>query len=59
MTVTFTDNGAGGSFTASSVVTSAAGTATTQYTTGPSAGTVYITVSSTGLTAVKFKVTVQ
>lgn len=59
VTVNFTDNGAGGSFTASSVVTSAAGTATTQYTTGPSTGTVYIVVSSTGLTSVKFKVTVQ
>lgn len=59
VTVTFSDNGAGGSFSPASVATSSIGTATTQYTTGPNTGTVSVTVSSTGLTSVKLKETVQ
>lgn len=58
-TVTFSDNGAGGSFASTSVVTSSIGTATAQYTTGPNTGTVYITASTTGLTPLKLKETVQ
>jgi len=59
VTVTFTDNGAGGTFVSNSVVTTSGGTATAQYTTGSKAGTVIITASSTGLTSVKLKVTVE
>jgi hypothetical protein len=59
VTVNFTDNGAGGTFVATSVITSSIGTATAQYTTGPNAGKVIITASTTGLTPVKLKVTVQ
>jgi hypothetical protein len=57
--VTFSDNGAGGAFSAATVTTSALGTATTQYTTGPNTGTVTITVSTTGVKSVNFKETVQ
>lgn len=57
--VTFMDNGAGGTFVATQVTTSAIGTATAQYTTGPNTGQVTITASTAGLTAVNFKVTVQ
>ena len=59
LTVTFTDSGAGGSFSPASVTTSSIGTATTQYTTGPNTGTVYVTASSAGVTSVKLKETVQ
>jgi hypothetical protein len=59
VTVNFTDNGAGGTFVATSVITSSIGTATAQYTTGPNTGKVTITASTTGLTPVKLKVTVQ
>jgi hypothetical protein len=59
VTVNFTDNGADGSFAAASIVTGSAGTASAQYTTGPSAGKVSITASSTGLKALTFKVTVE
>ncbi len=55
----FTDNGAGGTFVATSVITSSIGTATAQYTTGPNTGTVTITASTAGLTALNLKVTVQ
>jgi len=59
VTVNFTDNGAGGTFVATSVITSSIGTATAQYTTGPNTGTVTITASTAGLTALNLKVTVQ
>jgi hypothetical protein len=59
VSVTFSDNGAGGTFAASTVTTSALGTATTQYTTGPNTGKVTITVSTTGVKSVNFKETVQ
>jgi hypothetical protein len=59
VTVNFTDNGAGGTFVANSVITNATGTAKAQYTTGPNAGTVTITASTAGLKLLNFKVTVQ
>jgi hypothetical protein len=59
VTVNFTDNGAGGAFSATSVTTSSAGAATTQYTTGPNAGKVTVTASTTGVKAVNLHVTVQ
>jgi protocatechuate 3,4-dioxygenase beta subunit len=52
VTVNFTDNGAGGTFVATSVVTGSAGTASAQYTMGPKAGKVTITASSSGLKSV-------
>jgi hypothetical protein len=54
VTVNFTDNGAGGTFVATSVVTGSNGTAAAQYTTGPKAGKVKITASSSGLKSVGF-----
>jgi protocatechuate 3,4-dioxygenase beta subunit len=57
VTVNFTDNGAGGTFVATSVVTGSKGTASAQYTMGPHAGKVTITASSTGLKSVSFTAT--
>jgi hypothetical protein len=54
VTVNFTDNGAGGSFVASSVVTGSGGTASAQYTMGPNTGKIKITASSSGLKSVNF-----
>jgi hypothetical protein len=59
VTVSFTDNAAGGAFTASSAITDANGNASTQYTTGPNTGTVKITASTAGVKSVIFTVTVQ
>jgi len=59
VTVNFTDNRAGGTFVATSVVTGSSGTAAAQYTTGPNAGKVTITASTAGLKALNLKVTVQ
>ncbi len=59
VTVNFTDNGAGGTFVATSVVTNSVGAATAQYTTGPKTGKVSITASSAGLNSVNLGVTVQ
>jgi len=59
VTINFTDNGAGGTFVATSVVTGSNGTAAAQYTTGPNTGTVTITASTAGLKSVNLKVTVQ
>ncbi len=53
-TVNFTDNGAGGTFVAPSVVTAPNGTATAQYTFGPKTGNVTITASSSKLTNLTF-----
>lgn len=53
--VNFTDNGAGGSFVATQVVTGSNGTAGALYTTGVVAGKVVITASTTGLKSVTFK----
>lgn len=58
LTVNFTDNGAGGTFVATSVITSSIGTATAQYTTGPNTGTVTITASTTAGLKANLKVTV-
>ncbi len=59
VTLNFTDNGAGGTFVATSVVTGSNGTASAQYTTGPNAGTVTITASTAGVKALNLKVTVE
>ena len=59
VTVNFTDNGAGGTFVATSVITGSSGTAAAQYTTGSNARTVTITASTAGVKALNFKVTVQ
>ena len=59
VSVSFTDNGAGGTFVATSVVTGSNGNATAQYTTGPNAGKVTITASTAGVNSVTIKVTVQ
>ncbi|MGB6385465.1 MAG: hypothetical protein WBE45_22085 [Terriglobales bacterium] len=59
VTVNFTDNGAGGTFVATSVVTGSTGTAPAQYTTGPNAGKVTITASTAGVKSLNLKVTVQ
>ena len=57
--MSFTDNGAGGTFVATPVISGSTGTAAAQYTTGPNAGKVIITVSTAGVKAVKLGVTVQ
>lgn len=57
--VTFTDNGAGGSFSPTSPVTNSAGTARTKYMTGPNTGAVSVTASVPGVNSVNFTVTVQ
>ena len=49
VTVNLTDNGAGGTFVANSVVTGSMGKATAQYTTGPTARKVTVTASTSGL----------
>jgi hypothetical protein len=59
VTVNFTDNGAGGTFGAKSVISSSIGTATAHYTTGPNTGTVTITASTTAGLKTNLKVTVQ
>ena len=59
VTVNFTDNGAGGTFVATSVVTASNGNASAQYTTGPNAGKATITASTAGINSVSLKVTVQ
>lgn len=56
--VTFTDGGAGGSFSAATVVTDANGFASTRYTTGTKSGAINITASAPGLTSAVFKETV-
>jgi hypothetical protein len=54
VTVKFTDNGAGGTFVANSVITGSMGKATAQYTTGPTARKVTVTASTSGLTNINF-----
>ncbi len=58
-TVTFTDNGAGGTFSANSILTTVAGQASVSYTTGPNTGTVTITSSTGSLTPLNFTETVK
>lgn len=57
--VTYSDGGAGGTFSANPGLTIATGIAGTSYTAPPQAGTVTIAVSAAGLTAVSFTVFVQ
>ena len=57
--VTYNDNGAGGSFSVNPANTSAKGIAGTRYTAPQQTGTVTITASASGLTAVNFTVNVQ
>ncbi len=59
VTVTFTDNGAGGALSAPNVITNASGIASVSYTTPTKTGNVTITASSTGLNSVNFTETVQ
>jgi hypothetical protein len=59
LTVTFTDNGAGGSFTNTTPVTTANGQATTNYTTGSIKQTVTITATYGTLTPLNFTETVD
>ena len=49
VTVSFSDNGAGGTFAATSLVTSSAGTVSAQYKTGTKSGRITITASSPGV----------
>jgi hypothetical protein len=58
-TVNFTDNGAGGTLSSSSVVTATTGKATVTYITPAQAGIVTITASVSGLTPFNFSETVQ
>lgn len=57
VTVNFADNGAGGAFVATSVITGSIGTATAQYTTGLKAEKVTITVSTAGTKNISLHVT--
>jgi hypothetical protein len=54
VTVTFSDNGAGGSFSATTLSTGSTGKANTSYTLPATAGTVTITVTATGYTSGTF-----
>ena len=59
VTVTFTDNGAGGTFSTTTPVTTSNGQASVSYTTGPNLGTVTITASTSTLGPVTFTETVN
>ena len=59
VTVTFTDNGAGGKFSTTTPVTGSNGEASVSYTTGSTAGTVTISASTSTLGPVNFKETVK
>ncbi len=54
ITVTFSDGGAGGTFSSASVITDSLGKASALYTTPNNSGTVTVTASVSGLTPVKF-----
>jgi adhesin/invasin len=58
ISVTFSDGGAGGSFSANPVTTDSSGRATTAYTTGTKAGPVTISATAQGLNPFKFAETV-
>jgi hypothetical protein len=58
-TVTFTDNGAGGTLSSTAVTTSVSGQATVTYTTGANAGTVTITATTSGVNPLNFTETVK
>jgi len=59
ITVTFNDNGAGGSFSLPSSMTDSKGEVSTFYTTGPNPGKVSVIVSSAGLSPKSFVETVE
>jgi hypothetical protein len=59
VTVTFTDNGAGGTFSTTTPVTGSTGQASVSYTTGANAGTVTITAKALSLTPLNFTETVK
>jgi hypothetical protein len=59
VTVTFTDNGAGGTFSTTTPVTTSNGQAAVTYTTGSNAGTVTISASTSTLGPVNFTETVK
>jgi len=59
MTVTFTDNGAGGTFSSTKPVTAANGQASVSYTTGSTAGSVTITATTSTLGPLNFTETVK
>jgi hypothetical protein len=59
ITVNFTDNGAGGTFSNASPVTGANGEVAVSYTTGSTAGTVTIPATTSTLGPVNFKETVN
>jgi len=58
-TVTFTDNGAGGTFSTTTPVTDSHGQASVSYTTGTKAGTITISAGSTATGSVNFTETVN
>jgi hypothetical protein len=58
--VSFSDGGAGGSFSANPIATTTAGTATVKYTTPAAAGTVTISATVAGISSpASFTVTVK
>jgi hypothetical protein len=59
ITVNYTDNGAGGSFSNPMPVTNSSGQASATYTTGPNKGTVTISTTTSTLGPTNFTVTVQ
>jgi hypothetical protein len=59
VTVTFSDGGAGGTFSSASVITDSLGKASTLYTTPGTIKTVTVSASATGLPPLKFKVTIN
>ncbi len=59
VTVTFSDGGAGGTFSSGTVITNSAGKVVTNYTTPPTTGIFSVTASAPGLAPVTFKVTVK
>jgi hypothetical protein len=59
VTVTFTDNGAGGTFSTTDPVTNSSGEASTSYTTGSTAGKITISASTSVLGPLNFSETVK
>jgi hypothetical protein len=59
VSVTFSDGGAGGTFSSASVITDSLGKASTLYTTPGTIKTVTVSASAAGLPPLKFKVTVN
>ena len=58
-TVTFTDNGAGGTFSTTTPLTNNFGQASVTYTTGPNTGTVTINATTSGVPTLTFKESVK